>query len=30
MLDFEYAKVLAEVVLDTTCSERKENYGWSA
>ena len=23
MLDFEYAKVLAEVVLDTTCSEKE-------
>ena len=29
MLDFEYAKALAEVVLDTTCSEKKEKYGWS-
>ena len=23
MLDFEYAKALAEVVLDTTCSEKE-------
>ena len=24
MLDFEYAKALAEVVLDTTCSEKRK------
>ena len=27
MLDFEYAKALAEVVLDTTCS-KKEREKW--
>ena len=29
MLDFEYAKALAEVVLDTTCSEKEREVGWS-
>jgi len=29
MLDFEYAKALAEVVLDTTSAKKKEKYGWS-
>ena len=27
MLDFEYAKALAEVVLDTTCSEKESTAG---
>ena len=26
MLDFEYAKALAEVVLDTTCSEKERVF----
>ena len=30
MLDFEYAKALAEVVLDTTCSEKEREVELAA
>lgn len=29
MLDFEYAKALAEVVLIQLAAKKKEKYGWS-